>query len=430
MNSPVIEVENLGKLYRLGQVGTGTLSHDLKRWWAVSRGKPDPYAKVGKVNDRTAKTASDDYVWALRDISFTINAGDVIGIVGRNGAGKSTLLKILSRITAPSLGEARMRGRIGSLLEVGTGFHPEMTGRENVYMNGTILGMRKDEISKKFDEIIAFAGVEMYVDTPVKRYSSGMMIRLGFAVAAFLEPEILIVDEVLAVGDSEFQKKALGRMQDVSKQEGRTVLFVSHNTGAVRSLCTRGLWLDKGQLQFAGSIDDTLRNYLENPENVKSFDVKSGVLGKEIINGFSIDRIEIVGKGGSRLLVSGDEMNILIAYRATRKFVNPAFVLQFKDIYDVELLRLSNMPISGYQIDSLFETGEIRLRIDRIPFVKGRFTIDLGLVRERVEWHFRIESIVSFEVEGGDVYNSGFELDGSRGLIWTPHKWDHQPRLT
>jgi lipopolysaccharide transport system ATP-binding protein len=230
-NEVVIKAENVSKLYRLGQVGTGTLSHDLKRWWALTRGKEDPYMKVGVENDRTKKSNSD-YAWALQDINFNVERGDTLGIIGKNGAGKSTLLKILSRVTTPTKGEIKVRGRIASLLEVGTGFHPELTGKENIYMNGAILGMTKREISSKFDEIVDFAGVELYINTPVKRYSSGMYVRLAFAVAAHLEPEILIVDEVLAVGDAEFQKKCLGKMGDVASH-GRTIIFVSHNMQAV-----------------------------------------------------------------------------------------------------------------------------------------------------------------------------------------------------
>ena len=268
MSNSVIEFNNVGKQYILGMIGTGTLSQDLNRWWANIRGKEDPYIKIGETNDRTQK-GNSRFVWALRDINFKVEQGDVVGIVGKNGAGKSTLLKILSRVTSPTTGDIKIKGRIASLLEVGTGFHPEMTGRENIFMNGSIMGMNKAEIKSKFDEIVDFAGVAKYVDTPVKRYSSGMMVRLGFAIAAHLEPEILVVDEVLAVGDAEFQKKAIGKMQDVSKGEGRTVLFVSHNMAAVRSLCTKGLLLKNGSIDYIGSIPDTLDKYLKNEETIK-----------------------------------------------------------------------------------------------------------------------------------------------------------------
>lgn len=263
MSRKVIEFDNVGKQYMLGSIGTGTISQDLNRWWAKLRGKEDPFLKIGETNDRTQKSDSD-FVWALKDISFDVEQGDVVGIIGKNGAGKSTLLKILSRVTSPTVGSIRVKGRIASLLEVGTGFHPEMTGRENIYMNGSIMGMTKQEINRKLDEIVDFAGVEKYIDTPVKRYSSGMIVRLGFAIAAHLEPEILVVDEVLAVGDAEFQKKAIGKMQDVSKGEGRTVLFVSHNMAAVKSLCTRGVVLNNGTVAYQSGIDESVDFYLEN----------------------------------------------------------------------------------------------------------------------------------------------------------------------
>jgi lipopolysaccharide transport system ATP-binding protein len=259
----ILKAENISKQYRLGQVGTGTLSHDLNRWWHQIRGKENPYLKIGDTNDRSTKGESD-YVWALQDINFEVERGEVLGIIGKNGAGKSTLLKILSRVTAPTTGNIKFGGRVASLLEVGTGFNGEMTGRENVYLNGAILGMTKKEITAKIDEIIAFSGCERYIDTPVKRYSSGMTVRLAFAVAAFLEPEILIIDEVLAVGDAEFQKKAIGKMQDISRTGGRTVLFVSHNMAAVKSLCTRGIVLENGKVVFEGGIEESIEKYLED----------------------------------------------------------------------------------------------------------------------------------------------------------------------
>jgi lipopolysaccharide transport system ATP-binding protein len=260
MSSTVIKVESLSKQYRLGTVGTGTLAHDLNRWWCNLRGKPDPYLQVTRANERAHKSDSD-YVWALRDINFKVEQGEVLGIIGANGAGKSTLLKILSRVTAPTEGSVKVKGRVGALLEVGTGFHPELTGRENIFLNGAILGMTKAEIRGKLDEIVDFSGCERYLDTPVKRYSSGMMVRLGFAVAAHLEPEILIVDEVLAVGDAEFQKKCLGKLKDVAEQ-GRTVLFVSHNMNAMRSLCTRGVLLQDGAVSKEGQMAAVVDSYL------------------------------------------------------------------------------------------------------------------------------------------------------------------------
>src|SRR5690606_16818706 len=268
----ILKAENISKQYRLGLVGTGTLSHDLNRWWAGIRGKEDPYLKVGSVNDRSTK-ADSDYVWALKDINFEVQQGEVLGIIGKNGAGKSTLLKILSRVTIPTTGEIKTKGRIASLLAVGTGFHPELTGRENIYLNGTISGITRAEIKSKEAEITEFSGCERYVDTPTKRYSSGMRVRLAFAVAAFLEPDILVIDEVLAVGDAEFQKKAIGKMQDISKGDGRTVLFVSHNMAAVKSLCTRAIVLEHGKTVFEGETDKAINFYLKN-----SFKPKNSIM--------------------------------------------------------------------------------------------------------------------------------------------------------
>ncbi len=258
----VIRIENLSKLYRLGQVGTTTLGEDLTRWWHRLRGKDDPFAIVGQANHRETKGDSD-FVWALEDINLEIKRGERLGIIGANGAGKSTLLKILSKVTGPTTGSLKVRGRLASLLEVGTGFHPEMTGRENIYMNGAILGMTRREIKRKFDDIIDFAGVARYVDTPVKRYSSGMTVRLGFAVAAHLEPDILVVDEVLAVGDAEFQKRAIGKMEEVSNQEGRTILFVSHDMRAINKFCERVLLLGNGRVTCQGATSEVVKRYLQ-----------------------------------------------------------------------------------------------------------------------------------------------------------------------
>lgn len=263
-----IKIENISKLYRLGQVGTGTLQQDFKRWWWKTIGKGDPFAKIGETNDRTTK-GSSDFVWALKGVSFDVKQGEVLGIIGRNGAGKSTLLKILSKTTSPTSGSIKINGRIASLLEVGTGFHPELTGRENIFLNGAILGMTKREIRSKFDEIVNFSGVERYIDTPVKRYSSGMYVRLAFAVAAHLEPEILVVDEVLAVGDAEFQKKCLGKMKDVSVNDGRTVLFVSHNMAAIKTLCNQGVVMQHGGVSYMGGALESVE-YYQKLNNVPS----------------------------------------------------------------------------------------------------------------------------------------------------------------
>jgi lipopolysaccharide transport system ATP-binding protein len=285
MSDVILKIENLSKQYRLGTIGTGSISHDFNRWWHAIRGKEDPYLKIGESNDRATKGESE-YVWALKNINFEVNRGEVLGIIGKNGAGKSTLLKILSKVTGPTTGSIKSRGRIASLLEVGTGFHPEMTGRENIYLNGAILGMTKKEIAIKIDEIIAFSGCERYIDTPTKRYSSGMTVRLAFAVAAHLEPDILIIDEVLAVGDAEFQKKAIGKMQDISAEGGRTVLFVSHNMAAVETLCTRAISLQNGMIEFVGTPKDVISKYLNSSsqnEKIIDFDKKGIYEGNDVI---------------------------------------------------------------------------------------------------------------------------------------------------
>lgn len=281
MSETIIEVDSLSKQYRLGLTGTGSLAHDLNRWWHVVRGKDDPYLTVGDRNDRTTKGTSN-YVWALRDVNFTVQKGEVLGIIGKNGAGKSTLLKVLSRTTAPTHGEVKIKGRVASLLEVGTGFHPELSGRDNIFLNGAILGMTRNEIRQKFDEIVDFAGVERYIDTPVKRYSSGMYVRLAFAVAAHLEPEILIVDEVLAVGDADFQKKCLGKMKDVTANQGRTVLFVSHQMGTIAQLCTRSILMEQGKILRTGRTEDIIESYLASRAESSEFTYRNTSPGKKI----------------------------------------------------------------------------------------------------------------------------------------------------
>lgn len=315
-----IEFDHVGKQYRLGLVSTRTLSHDLDRWWqtAVLK-KEDPYLQIGEINDRSIAGESE-YVWALRDIDFKVEQGDVIGIIGKNGAGKSTLLKLLSKVTGPTVGTIRARGRIGALLEVGTGFHSEMTGRENIFMNGAIMGMTKQEISSKLDEIIAFSGCERYIDTPVKRYSSGMKVRLGFAVAAHLEPEILVVDEVLAVGDAEFQRKAIGKMKDVSSTEGRTVLFVSHNMTSIRALCKHGIILQNGMLVDHGEIDPIVTHYLRGDNAIDNYKTwKNPEIG---VNGFELLEIGIRKRGSdySEIIRMDNEMEIVIRYRLKKEF--------------------------------------------------------------------------------------------------------------
>lgn len=338
MKNIAIKAENISKQYRLGQVGTGTISHDLNRLWHKVRGKDDPYLKIGEANDRTTKGDSD-YVWSLKDINFEINQGDAVGIIGRNGAGKSTLLKLLSRVTQPTTGNFKVKGRIASLLEVGTGFNPEMTGRENIYLNGAILGMRRFEITQKFDEIVAFSGVEKYIDTPVKRYSSGMYVRLAFAVAAHLESEILIVDEVLAVGDAEFQKKCLGKMGDVSKGEGRTVLFVSHNMAAVKQLCSQGILLNKGTNIFQGGVEEAVNRYLSFEsmskyyiDDFSSYNVMQSRFFRPVTFAIYKDNKPVLG-----VLPNSDSIDILVEFEILEVNAQMTFGLAVYTIAD-ELL--------------------------------------------------------------------------------------------
>lgn len=327
-----IEFEHVGKQYRLGLVSTGTFTDDFYRWWTMHvRHQEDPFLKIGETNDRSHRGKSK-YVWALKDINFSVEQGDVVGIIGKNGAGKSTLLKLLSRVTSPTVGEIRVRGRIASLLEVGTGFSPEMTGRENIYLNGAIMGMTKAEISRKFDEIVDFSGCERYIDTPVKRYSSGMKVRLGFAVAAHLEPEILIVDEVLAVGDAEFQKKAIGKMQDVSKGGGRTVLFVSHNMAAVKKLCKSGILLENGEVKYSGNIDDTIRMYIDDgtiPSQSVYFDDLSTAPGNEKVRIKSFEVFPV--KGDVVSVASGIHFRLTFMNYVPNIHLDAAFELHTAD---------------------------------------------------------------------------------------------------
>ncbi len=341
--STVIKVENISKQYRLGDVGTGSLAHDLNRSWHKLRGKEDPYLKIGETNDRTVK-ASSDYVWALKDINFEVQQGEVLGIIGRNGAGKSTLLKILSRTTMPTTGNIKIKGRIASLLEVGTGFHPELSGRDNIFLNGAILGMTKREIKSKFDEIVDFAGVERYIDTPVKRYSSGMYVRLAFGVAVHLEPEILIVDEVLAVGDIEFQKKALGKMKDVSEKGGRTVLFVSHNMASLRSLCTKGITLNNGMIDFEGGIIAAINNYEnQNSSNKEAIWRNTKVSNSEIF----IEEISIANSANE---LTTDFLNSEAVY-VKIKFVSKGNYEHLK--FGFDLVKNNETAFRTQQIDQI-----------------------------------------------------------------------------
>ena len=376
--STAIEFNHVGKQYRLGLVSTRTLSHDLNRWWQTSvLGKEDPYLKIGETNDRTTMGESE-YVWALRDIDFKVEKGDVVGIIGKNGAGKSTLLKLLSKVTGPTVGTIRARGRIGALLEVGTGFHPEMTGRENIYMNGAIMGMTKNDIALKLDEIVAFSGCERYIDTPVKRYSSGMTVRLGFAVAAHLDPEILVVDEVLAVGDAEFQKKAIGKMQDVSRGEGRTVLFVSHNMASIKSLCNSGILLENGHIKYTGAVNDVVEKYIGGDVDQEDhvYNDLSSAPGNEVIR---VQMVTVTASNGSSSIdiESGITFHIRFACFKSDKMLDVN--IEVKNMEDTTIFQVGNV---------LGEVGEkdSKIGIYDVKFVVPPYVLNAGKYKAIVFW--------------------------------------------
>lgn len=406
----ILKAENISKQYRLGLVGTGSIKDDLNRWWHKIRGKEDPYLKIGESNDRNVKGGSD-YVWALQNINFEVERGEVLGIIGKNGAGKSTLLKILSKVTSPTTGEIKTKGRIASLLEVGTGFHGEMTGRENIYLNGAILGMTKKEIHSKIDEIIAFSGCERYIDTPVKRYSSGMTVRLAFAVAAFLEPEILVVDEVLAVGDAEFQKKAIGKMQDISKGDGRTVLFVSHNMAAVKNLCTRSVVLENGEIVFGGETEDAISYYLSRnnefiESNLLNIKDRSGN-GKVRFSKFFIK--DNFGKVSGNAL-SGDSIKLCFELDVNNKE---------QEVLDVDLGfsihtsqdELLSVLYASYQNKSfkIEKSGKyiVECNIGLLSLNEGEYILRGRLLSNKVESDWPKLPIGKIRVLKGDYYNTG-----------------------
>lgn len=397
MSDIAIKAENLGKLYRLGEVGTGTISHDLNRWVAKLRGKEDPFAKIGETNDRTAKGDSD-YVWAIKDVNFEVKKGEVLGIIGKNGAGKSTLLKLLSKVTQPSSGNIKVNGRIASLLEVGTGFHPEMTGRENIFLNGAIMGMTKREIRSKFDEIVDFAGVERYVDTPVKRYSSGMYVRLAFAVAAHLEPEILIVDEVLAVGDAEFQKKCLGKMKDVSVNDGRTVLFVSHNMAAVKSLCTKGLLLEHGTLKLDSDVDTAVGYYLSGDTDVMNKKRFDAFYDKEI---FQLIEISLNSKGKSYEELLSEHLPVELTTSILIKSDQPNRYHVTYHLYNE--LGEALFSFSNAQQNLKLQKGNNEL-VCTFPggfFQSGQYYLSLFIIEDNRTAVFMEKDIVSFTIVDG-----------------------------
>lgn len=409
MKDIILKVENLSKQYRLGVVGTGTLSHDLNRWWHKILGKEDPYLKVGVKNDRSVK-ATQDYVWALSDINFEVKRGEVLAIIGKNGAGKSTLLKILSRVTSPTTGLVKTKGRIASLLEVGTGFHPELTGKQNVYLNGAILGMTQAEISSKIDDIISFSGCEMYIDTPVKRYSSGMRVRLAFAVAAHLEPDILVIDEVLAVGDADFQKKAIGKMQDISKTEGRTVLFVSHNMAAIKSLCTRGIVLENGTNVFEGTANECVDYYLSNTRKLSSNETIFDETHRRKKTSKEVELIKIVSISKKRTVRS--PLNFEISVK-TNQLINDEVCITGT------ICNMEEEEIGSFFTTTFIPSEEkniIELSIFNHNLSVGEYYLNLSISKGSVKKSNLVVIDHAYEAIGFEVYNE--EEDDDYVIKW------------
>lgn len=427
MSKTIIHVENLSKAYQIGQIGTGTISRDIERFWLTKvRGKEDPFLKIGEANDRSIKGDSD-IVWSLKDINFEINQGEAVGIIGKNGAGKSTLLKLLSRVTAPTTGEIKVKGRIASLLEVGTGFHPELSGRENIYLNGAILGMRKKEITRKLDEIIDFSGVERYIDTPVKRYSSGMYVRMAFAVAAHLESEILIVDEVLAVGDAEFQKKCLGKMGDITRGEGRTVLFVSHNMAAVKSLCSRSIVLENGKIIIDGSVNEGVNLYLNSDNNVFDINEIDTFIKNQNDDLFHLNDVSIYQDttNSENLFYSSKEVFIKFEYEVLKDVLGLRIGFDLIDLTN-GLVIFRSFEDDSLQVAQIIPKGKY-IASTLIPknFLKnGSYAIKIAIGVHNVRWIvFDDRLMIKFTVTNIDGLNSAF-LDSRPGLIMPNLVWD------
>ncbi len=422
MTKTVIKIENLSKIYRLGEIGTGTLSHDLNRWFKMNLlGQDDPYAKIGNLNDRTAKAQKGELVSALRDINLEVHQGEVLGIIGKNGAGKSTLLKLLSRVTSPTAGTIKVKGRLASLLEVGTGFNPEMTGRENIYMNGTIMGMRRWEITSKLDEIVEFAGVAKYLDTPVKRYSSGMTVRLGFAIAAHLEPEILVVDEVLAVGDAEFQKKAIGKMQDVSTNDGRTVLFVSHNMAAVKQLCSSAMVLANGTDIFKGEVKEAVSFYLEQgaitTSAEKTFELDNPETSNENI---ALKRISVTPSIGNELNIdSGVDFSIDFENRTPKINLDCTMEIKTHD----EIIVFHQGAIISNNNDSKNGLYQVQGFLPPHSINAGIYYINLVFGKDQKYALFIKKDIFAFEINNTST-RQGANFNKMPGVLRPDLKWE------
>jgi lipopolysaccharide transport system ATP-binding protein len=423
----VISVENLSKSYQLGTIGTGTFSRDLELWWAKVRGKPNPFLKIGETEDRRLATDSvfgspSSVLWALRDVSFKVEQGEVLGIIGRNGAGKSTLLKILSRVTAPTSGKIKVKGRVASLLEVGTGFHPELTGRENVYLNGAILGMTKQEVTRKFDEIVDFAGVEKFIDTPVKRYSSGMYVRLAFAVAAHLEPEILVVDEVLAVGDAEFQKKCLGKMGEVA-HEGRTVLFVSHNMAAIAGLCPRAALFDRGILVKDDKTERTISAYL----NSNALLTQTSLKDRQDRQGnglMKFTNVWVEDENNRRVenVRSGHNVKLRASFKLrTDTIISPQFSFTIQDSHGIRISDLWSES-TGYVIDKVKQDGIITCVLPRLPLNQGDYFVAVWCGMKNSTYDL-VWNAAKIHVVAGDFFGSGKLPSIEHGVLLIDQHW-------
>jgi lipopolysaccharide transport system ATP-binding protein len=422
LNNTILRVTNVSKQYRLGTLGTKTIGGDVHRWWTTKiLGKEDPFLKVGDVNDRTSKGKSD-FVWALKDINFEVKRGEVLGIIGKNGAGKSTLLKLLSRITSPTTGSIESWGRMASLLEVGTGFHPELTGRENIFLNGAILGMTKGEIKRKLDEIIDFSGCALYIDTPVKRYSSGMTVRLGFAVAAFLDPEILIVDEVLAVGDAEFQKKAIGKMKEVSFEQGRTVLFVSHNLSSINNLCNKGIVLSNGRIDKYGIIEDCLTHYkkeaLTNAVNNR--------IVKYVSSEIKFLDIRIAGKTNNNnqptAFSIGDKIPIEISIEILRKVTNISMSMDVRNESNELIAHIINEDDGFYALNNVIGIKNVAVSVNNVNLIPGNYHIDLWFGRNHENTIFKLENALVFSMKQGIVSKRSNNIP-SHSFVYLPTRW-------
>ena len=432
MTDVIIKVENVSKRYRLGVIGSGTIREDLARYWNRIRGKPNAHLKIEREQKNISRgagvdhTQDNDYIWALRHLFFEIKRGEVMGIIGRNGAGKSTLLKILSRVTAPTEGVIKVKGRIASLLEVGTGFHPELTGRENIFLNGAILGMSKDEVKKNFDEIVEFSGVSQFIDTPVKRYSSGMYVRLAFAVAAHLEPEILIIDEVLAVGDVAFQKKCLGKMKSVSRQ-GRTVLFVSHNMFAIQRLCNRSILLDLGHCVYDGKAENAIENYLSRhvQKGRALFDASTVRSGSGQVKFTSL---ELIGKNGEAI----NSIKMLHDFTIKMNFLCKSKITNLH--FGVRIYTLLNQNIATWTTRGLDRAGRaatncgsVQLQITRLNLLPGIYYLGIG-VHDNYRQFDYIEDALEIEITASVEAAHNAPLNNESGFLYSPCSWEFNYR--